>query len=67
MLYAPPISRQVFEFKGLRCKVFRNKDLDCQRALKMALEQLSRAVLVDGYTSERPNHGTWSHWLGGCL
>jgi hypothetical protein len=33
-------SRQVFGFKGVIGKVFRNKDLGCQRALKMGLEQL---------------------------
>jgi len=33
-------SRQVFGFKRLIGKVFRNKDLGCQRALKMGLGQL---------------------------
>jgi hypothetical protein len=33
-------SRKIFEFKGLICKIFRNKDLACQRALKMGLGQL---------------------------
>ena len=33
-------SRQVFGFKGLIGKVSRNKDLACQRALKMGLGQL---------------------------
>ena len=31
---------KIFEFKGLIVKIFRNKDLACQRALKMALGQL---------------------------
>jgi hypothetical protein len=33
-------SRQIFEFKGLIRKIFRNKELGCQRALKMGLGQL---------------------------
>src|SRR5450759_332120 len=33
-------SRKIFEFKGLICKIFRNKDLAYQRALKMGLGQL---------------------------
>ena len=33
-------SRKIFEFKGLIRKIFRNKDLGCQRALKMGLGQL---------------------------
>jgi hypothetical protein len=33
-------SRQIFAFKGLIRKIFRNKDLGCQRALKMGLGQL---------------------------
>jgi len=33
-------SRKIFEFKGLIRKIFRNKDLACQRALKMGLGQL---------------------------
>ena len=33
-------SRKIFEFKGLIRKIFRNKDLACQRALKMVLGQL---------------------------
>jgi hypothetical protein len=33
-------SRKIFEFKGLIRKIFRNKDLAPQIALKMALGQL---------------------------
>jgi hypothetical protein len=33
-------SRKIFEFKGLICKIFRNKDLALPRALKMGLGQL---------------------------
>jgi hypothetical protein len=33
-------SRKIFGFKGLIRKIFRNKELSCQRALKMGLGQL---------------------------
>src|SRR5216684_5136116 len=35
-----PKTTQIFELKGLICKIFRNKDLAPQRALKMGLGQL---------------------------
>jgi hypothetical protein len=38
-------SRKIFEFKGLIRKIFRNKDLAPQRALKMGLGAASRVVL----------------------
>ena len=42
-------SSQIFEFKGLIRKIFRNKDLGCQRALKMGLGQLrGPSWLTDG-------------------
>jgi hypothetical protein len=47
-------SRKIFDFKGLIRKIFRNKDLACQRALKMALGQLRGAVLGDGHASALP-------------
>jgi hypothetical protein len=48
-------SRKILGFKGLIRKIFRNKDLACQRALKMALRQLRVAVLGDWHTSNYPN------------
>jgi len=41
-------SRQVFEFKRLIGKVFRNKDLGLQRAPKMVMGSLGRAVFDTG-------------------
>jgi hypothetical protein len=54
-------SSQIFEFKGLIRKIFRNKDLGCQRALKIGLGAASRAVLVDGYTSKLPQSDLYRH------
>jgi len=48
-------SRQVFEFKGLIGKVFRNKDLGCQRALKMGLGQLRGPSWETGAPLNCPN------------
>ena len=45
---------KILEFKGPIVKIFRNKDLSCQRALKIGLGQFRGAVLVDGRASKLP-------------
>src|ERR1035441_4380689 len=55
-------SRQVFGFKGLTGKVFWNKDLSCQRALKMGFGAASRAVFGYGaHLKTAPIRGILSH------
>jgi hypothetical protein len=48
-------SRKIFEFKGLICKIFRNKDLGCQRALKMGFCGSFEGRLGRRHTSNCPN------------
>jgi hypothetical protein len=48
-------SSQIFEFKGLIRKIFRNKDLGCQRALKMGLGQLRGASWLTDTPRNCPN------------
>jgi hypothetical protein len=50
-------SRKILGFKGLIRKIFRNKDLACQRALKMVLGQLRGASFADGHISKLPQSG----------
>ena len=45
---------QVFEFKGLAGKVFQNQRLRLSKSAENGFGAVSRAVLVDGYTSELP-------------
>ena len=45
---------KILEFKGPVAKIFRNKDLSCQRAMKMVLGQFRGAVLVDRRASKLP-------------
>src|SRR5271157_6333419 len=51
-------SRQVFGFKGLIGKVSRNKDLACQRALKMGLGQLRGPFWETDKPQSCPNQKT---------
>src|ERR1019366_3086588 len=51
-------SRKIFEFKGLICKIFRNKDLACQRALKMGLGQLRGPPWETDTTLHCPNQNS---------
>jgi hypothetical protein len=58
-------SRQIFGFKRLIRKVFRNKDLSCQRRLKMVLGAASRCV-VNGRTLKLPQSELHLLTLAGC-
>src|SRR5271157_2098273 len=57
-------SRQVFGFKGLIGKVSRNKDLACQRALKMGLGQLRGPFGKRTNLSVAPIRSLLSHRAG---
>jgi hypothetical protein len=57
-------SRKIFEFKALIFKIFQNKDLPCQRALKIGLGAASRAALVDGAPLATPFRFPSSHTAG---
>ena len=48
-------SREIFEFKGLIRKIFWNKELGCQRALKMGLGQLRGPSWLTGTPRNCPN------------
>jgi hypothetical protein len=54
-------SRQVFGFKRLIGKVFRNKDLGCQRALKMGLGQFRGLSWETDTPRNCPIRGLFSH------
>jgi hypothetical protein len=47
-------TRKIFEFKGLIRKIFRNKDLAPQRALKMGLGQLRGPFWETGTLTAAP-------------
>ncbi len=47
-------SRKIFEFKGLTGKVFENQSFRLSKSAENGFGAASRAVLVDGYTSELP-------------
>src|ERR1035437_2551682 len=57
-------SRQVFGFKGLIGKVFRNKDLICQIALKMGLGQLRGPSWLTGAPLTTPIRSSLSRMAG---
>src|SRR5580698_4651632 len=57
--------RQIFGFKRLIRKVFRNKDLFCQRTLKTVLGQL-RGVSWNGHSSKLPQSELYLRTLVGC-
>jgi hypothetical protein len=59
--YPPPNFCQVFEFKGLIRKVFRNKDLAPPRAFKMGLGQLRGPSWWTDIPLHCPNQETLSH------
>jgi hypothetical protein len=46
---------KIFESKGLIVKIFRNKDLCCQRTLKMALGQLREPSYMTDVPRNCPN------------
>jgi hypothetical protein len=51
-------SRQIFGYKGLICKIFRNKDLRLSKSAENGFGAASRSVLGDGHTSDCPNQIT---------
>jgi hypothetical protein len=60
-------SRQIFEFKRLICKIFRNKDLAQRTGLKTVLGQFGGAILIGGTRRTAPILGRLSQHAGGCV
>ena len=56
---------KISEFKGLIVKIFRNKDLGCQRALKIGLGQLRGPSWETGTLLAAPIRSPLSRMAGG--